>query len=153
MKITPIFLIVLLVSCKKNRDLPLQESEVTSTLIPQQKPETCNFGIQVFNKNKRIPTSDTYTQRKKPKGNKSPLSIPNATILLDFDGELVTNTSWEIASATNFSLYPNSVLKIKQGVPLPQLKELLKAVPPTTPNHSQFSVMITRIRLSAFVAR
>ncbi|HYK57735.1 MAG TPA: hypothetical protein VEV15_14805, partial [Flavisolibacter sp.] len=94
MKISPIVLLALLVSCTKTIDAPSEKTK----LLADKKIEACDFGVQVFNKTKRAPTQEThilqesYTLKKKPRG--EPVISSNATILLDFNGHVVSNTIW-----------------------------------------------------------
>ena len=90
MKISPIVLLAFLVACTKNMDAPSPE---TKAAADQQKPEACNFGIQVFNKARRAAAHESYNEKKKPRGG-GPVTTPNATLLLDFDGQVVSNTPW-----------------------------------------------------------
>ena len=90
MKISPIVLLAFLVACTKNMDAPSPE---TKAAADQQKPEACNFGIQVFNKARRAAAHESYSEKKKPRGG-GPVTTPNATLLLDFDGQVVSNTPW-----------------------------------------------------------
>ena len=89
MKYSPFVLLALLVSCTKNIDAPAVKAKPAT----DQKPETCTFGIDVFNKIKRSTFNGDYSLKTKPKGN-APITPPNATILLDFDGQVISNTIW-----------------------------------------------------------
>lgn len=88
MKISPIVLLALLVSCTKTIDTPSEKTKP----VADKKVEACNFGMQVFNKSKRAPTNETYAMKKKSRV--EPVISSNATILLDFDGHVVSNTIW-----------------------------------------------------------
>src|SRR5215218_8839925 len=96
MKFSPVVFLALLVSCTKNIDAPSQRTEQTA----EKKPESCNFGIQSFNKTKRIASGDMYSQKKKPRETGT-IPIPNATIFLDFDGQSVSNTIWNAIGTIN----------------------------------------------------
>ena len=96
MKFSAIVFLALLVSCTKNIDAPSQTTEQTA----EKKPESCNFGIQSFNKTKRIASGDMYSQKKKPRETGT-IPIPNATIFLDFDGQSVSNTIWNAIGTIN----------------------------------------------------
>ena len=90
-KAVVIFAIVL-AGCSKTSDFPLAEQP------KQNQPERCDFGYKSFNQSKR-PTVQTSIYRKRPPkgGGSSPITISPAVLLLDFDGHLVSNTSWNIA--------------------------------------------------------
>lgn len=88
MKISPIVLLAFLVACTKDMDVPSPEK----TVARQQKPEACSFGILDFNKARRAATHESSGEKRKPRG--GPVKTPNATILLDFDGQVVSNTLW-----------------------------------------------------------
>jgi hypothetical protein len=96
MKYSPLVLLALLVSCTKNIDAPLVKAKPATN----QKPETCTFGIEVFNKIKRGTFSGDYSLKKKPKDNEL-IAPPNATILLDFDGQVISNTMWNTKGDIN----------------------------------------------------
>jgi hypothetical protein len=101
------------VSCTKNIDAPSQRTRP----VADKQPESCNFGIQVFNKTRRASTQETYTQKKKPRG--EPEITSNATILLDFDGQMVSNTIWNTSgdiNATPANLKTIEIDKILQRV-------------------------------------
>lgn len=96
MKCSPLVLLALLVSCTKNIEAPAIKAKPATG----QKPETCNFGIEVFNKIKRGSFAGDYSLKKKAKDS-GPVTPPNATILLDFDGQLVSNTIWNTKGDIN----------------------------------------------------
>ena len=114
MKISPIVLLALVVSCTKTIDAPSEKAKP----VADKKVEACDFGIQVFNKTKRAPTQETYTLKKKPRG--EPTVASNATILLDFDGHAVSNTIWNTGigdiNATPANLREIEIDKILQRV-------------------------------------
>lgn len=85
--------------------------DTTPDVLPagkDQQPEICKFGLQVYNQAKRAASPDTYSFKRNPNAGK-PAAIPNATIYLDFDGEVVSNTAWNAkgtiyAAAANLSV-------------------------------------------------
>jgi hypothetical protein len=97
MKISPIVLWVFLISCTKNNDAP---SGNVQPLASQQKPQTCNFGISVFNKARRAAVHESYTEKKKPRDGGT-TATASAAILLDFDGQVVSNTIWNAGNTIN----------------------------------------------------
>lgn len=87
--------LVFLVSCSKQTDeqqavAPIQKTDV----------QTCDFGMRNFNLSKRAPLSDDQTNfiEKPPRGGGSGggTTTPpsNPVILLDFNGHIVSGTSW-----------------------------------------------------------
>lgn len=121
MKISPFVLLVFLVSCSKKIDVVVKKADVPSVksgvAITQQKPDSCNFGIQVFNKARRAPLAEAYSFKKKPRT--IPLMPPHATILLDFGGQVVSNTVWNKngdINATPANLTLNEIDRILQRV-------------------------------------
>jgi hypothetical protein len=128
MKITPIvFVTLVIVSCTKNIDAPSSKTKQTAS----NKPETCNFGLQVFNKTKRAPVPDLYANRKKTHGGGQPVTISNATIYLDFDGGVVSNTSWNINGDINCA--PANLLNT----------EIDKIVQRVSEDYAPFNVTVT----------
>jgi hypothetical protein len=114
MRISPIVLLILIISCtKKNLETPatVQQPVTTNTVV--SNPEACNFGLQVFNKSRRAPLPDVSAFKKKPK-NGSTIAPPNATILIDFDGQVVTNTLWNISGPINCAAANISALDADQ---------------------------------------
>ncbi|MGZ3837754.1 MAG: hypothetical protein ACXVMS_04860 [Flavisolibacter sp.] len=122
MKFSPIVLLALLVSCTKSKDVPATKKTIAPateavSVINPQKPESCDFGLQVFNKTRRAVTADSYSFKKKPRN--IPLSTPHATILLDFDGQVVSHTMWNTngdINATPANLTVSEVDRILQRV-------------------------------------
>lgn len=93
MRVVPLVLMALLLSCTRQYDMPQK-----SNRAPQDsKPETCDFGQKVFNTTQRAPLPPE--RRKTPGGsNTTPAA---AVILLDFDGHLVSQTSWNVNGDIN----------------------------------------------------
>jgi hypothetical protein len=97
MRISPLVLLILVISCtKKNLETPAPVQQPISAQSVTGKPEACNFGLQVFNKTRRAPSADISGLKKKPNKGVT-ITPPNATILLDFDGQVVENTLWNIS--------------------------------------------------------
>ena len=119
MRILPIVLGVLIVSCTKYTDAPLSKDNARLSLnsVADQKPETCRFGLQVFNQIKRAPLPNDYSLKIKPRG--QPEVTSRATILLDFDGHETRHALWNggnVVHATPANLLPAEVEKILQRV-------------------------------------
>jgi hypothetical protein len=101
MRISPVVLLILIISCtKKNLETPATLQQPISTNTMAGKPEACNFGIQVFNKARRATLPDASIFKKKPRQSGT-ITPPNATILLDFDGQVVANTLWNTSGPIN----------------------------------------------------
>lgn len=132
MKISPIVLLAFLVSCTKTIDAPSEKTR----LLADKKAEACDFGMQVFNKTKRAPTQEThilqerYTLKKKPRG--EPVISSNATILLDFDGHVVSNTLWN-AGVGEINATPANLREV-------EIDKILKRV---SEDFSPFDVTVT----------
>ncbi|HEX7902616.1 MAG TPA: M57 family metalloprotease [Chitinophagaceae bacterium] len=105
MKNLLIFGLLFLASCSKNNIEP-------QTSAPQEeKKQSCDFGIQSFNLVKRPAVNSGYDEASKgrPKpgaGGTITTTTPPppagaAVILLDFDGQLVSGTSWNYAGDIN----------------------------------------------------
>ena len=85
----------LLVACSK--------SETSNQLLQQpsqNKPEICDFGKTTFNLSKRAALNEEFVS-KRPSGGGGTVTPPPPTanpgvILVDFDGHVVSNTSWNI---------------------------------------------------------
>ena len=86
----------LLASCSKTDLSSTRISNNTTTTTTSAKPESCSFGQTQFNLTKRANVMDGVPLRS-PKGGGGSGSGGGSTagvILLDFDGQYVTNTSW-----------------------------------------------------------
>jgi hypothetical protein len=90
MRLTPLVLIAILLSCTKNSDV-LQEATPTKS---KDGPESCHFGQQVFHASRRVPLPPG--KRRPPKGSTPTPAPAGPVILLDFDGHFVTQTSWNV---------------------------------------------------------
>src|SRR5687767_6269872 len=73
-------------------------SKSVDTLAPETNPvdkQTCNFGLTEFNLVKRPPVTNEYSKGKPPRNNTTTTVSPNASVLLlDFNGHVVSGTSW-----------------------------------------------------------
>ena len=87
---------LILASCSKADLSSTRISNNTTTTTTSVKPESCSFGQTQFNLTKRANVMDGVPLRA-PKGGGGSGSGGGSTagvILLDFDGQYVTNTSW-----------------------------------------------------------
>lgn len=88
------------ISCSKTKD--------QQAVSPQLKviKESCNFGSESFNLTKRKPVIEGAYNNRRGNGNTTPPPPPPPTsnpgvILLDFDGHLVSGTSWNCCGDIN----------------------------------------------------
>jgi hypothetical protein len=130
--LVPIALVCLLISCTKSPDK-------SSTSNQDTEKEICTFGITSFNLVKREPVGEEAS-RKPPKGNGggstggTPTTPPppsTAVILLDFDGHLVSGTSWNY----NGDFYCSSANMITS--------EMAYVLDRVTNDYSPFNVTVT----------
>ena len=84
----PIIILIFLLGCKKE------------VAINKPDLQSCNFGIEKFNLSKRPLLQD---RRAKPTSPPVIVPINTGVILLDFDGAIVTNTSWNYAGDMTLS--------------------------------------------------
>src|SRR4051812_44292026 len=126
MRIAPLVLLALLVSCTKNID----KTASPQSLAVDQQPQACNFGLTSFNKVKRPMSPEAYAKAKIP-GNNVVTTPPPATIYLDFDGENVTNTAWR----------PNGTIECAPANL--QATEIEKIVARVKEDYAPFNVTIT----------
>src|SRR2546428_5972002 len=82
--------LTLLVACTKNTDVAYEKEDVTAQ---NDKPLSCNFGIETFNQTKRAPVSNADAYRGKPPKTTN-TGTAASVIFLDFDGQLISGTSW-----------------------------------------------------------
>ena len=80
-------LVFLLVSCSKNN------TDKQSLVQQDVEKQTCDFGIKSFTLTKREPVNSGTSSNRRPPGGGSP-PAGTGVILLDFDGQLVSGTSW-----------------------------------------------------------
>src|SRR6476620_1248632 len=131
MRISPVVLLILIISCtKKNLETPATVQQPVSENKVISKPEACKFGLQVFNKTRRAPSADVSGFKKKPKQTGT-IKPPNATIYLDFDGQVVTNTLLNISGPINCA--PANVAAIDEDKILDRVSE----------DFSPFNVVVT----------
>jgi hypothetical protein len=92
------FALVCLVACNKAIDI----QPVPKTT---KKIQSCDFGITQFNQVKRVLTSEEILRGKpiKSSGGGSTSTTGGPVILLDFDGQLVSGTSWNYNGDINCS--------------------------------------------------
>lgn len=105
MKNLLIFGLLFLASCSKN------SIEPQASAPQEQKKQSCDFGVQSFNLVKRPAVNSGYDEASKGKprpggGGTTTTTTPpppagTAVILLDFDGQLVSGTSWNYAGDIN----------------------------------------------------
>ena len=82
--------LVTLVACSKNMDKQMSSTQ-------EDEKQTCDFGLKNFNLSKRAPVNiDNEIPSKRPgTGGTTPPPTSNAAvILLDFNGQTVSGTSW-----------------------------------------------------------
>jgi hypothetical protein len=131
MRISPVVLLILIISCtKKNLETPAAVQPPVSETKVISKPEACKFGLLVFNTTRRAPSADVSGFKKKPKQTGT-ITPPNATIYLDFDGQVVTNTLWNISGPINCA--PANVAAIDEDKILDRVSE----------DFSPFNVVVT----------
>lgn len=104
--------LVTLMACSKTADR-------SSTSVQEGEKQSCDFGISQFNLSKRAPLNEVISRGKPPKnphgsgdggGTEPPPPPPPSNagvILLDFDGQLVSGTSWNTSG--NISCAPANV--------------------------------------------
>src|SRR5258706_5701191 len=94
-------LVILLASCSKNR------IDKQASFLQEKEKQSCDFGIKSFTLTKREPINtgkDGLSNKRPPGGGGAPPPPPppppagTAVLLLDFDGQLVSGTSWNYAS-------------------------------------------------------
>lgn len=89
MKIAPFFFVIVFFSCTKNHHV----NNVKEAKTISGKIEDCNFGRTVFNTTKRSAINEEQA-KKKSDYVEAPTAVPQATILVSFNGYRVANTSW-----------------------------------------------------------
>jgi hypothetical protein len=82
-------ILVLIAACSKQKSDYQSPAPVTNSSTTQR----CDFGIKDFNLNKRAPMYDGIMPDA-DRGGKGGTNTGTAVILLDFDGQTVSNTSW-----------------------------------------------------------
>ena len=125
MRTISILLVIFLAACSK-KTVSLTENEPNK----EKKIEVCNFGLNSFNKLKRPVSENPFVEMKSPNKNPSQ-TIADATILLDFGGENVSNTLWN----TNGNIFcaPANL----------QASEIEKIISRVSEDFSPFNVAIT----------
>lgn len=79
-----------IVSCTKKANEPVVKTKQNF----DKQAETCTFGINAFNKTKRAPSAPPIALKAKPP-HTPPTPNSNAVILLDFDGQIISNSIWK----------------------------------------------------------
>lgn len=131
----PVGLVCLLVSCAKTNDksdLPVQEA----------KKEICTFGIESFNLAKRATLSEEASRKPQGNGNGNgngnggggtvtppPPGAP--VILLDFDGHIVSGTSWN---------YSGDIVCAPSNLMTAEMSKIIERV---SNDYSPFNVIVT----------
>jgi hypothetical protein len=96
-----IAMLLLLASCSKKIDRPVDHTPLNTPITSHGKtPEVCGFGLKEFNLVKR----SLVSVGERPSNNNEAAVAPGgAVILLDFDGEIISGTSWTFPEGTNFA--------------------------------------------------
>jgi len=122
---------IVFASCSKSVDKP-------ASLAISEKPgsngeQSCDFGIKKFNQSKRTPVNDDVALRRRTIrtiGGTTPTPT-DGVIFLDFDGHLVTNTSWNVNGDINCA---------PANLTAAQIDEILMRV---SNDYSPFNILIT----------
>ena len=120
-----ILLLVFLAACSK-KTVSINPNEPGKN----KKIEVCNFGLNSFNKLKRPVSETPYVEMKSPHKD-PPATTADATILLDFGGERVSNTIWN--SNGDINCAPANL----------QSSEIEKIISRVSEDFSPFNVAIT----------
>jgi hypothetical protein len=97
MKNLLILSMVFLAACSKSIDEPARQ-------LRNKEKENCSFGVTQFNLTKRATVKDETNSRNKKPTTGGGTTTPSATtgvILLDFNGHIVTGTSWNVSGDIN----------------------------------------------------
>jgi hypothetical protein len=97
MKNLLILSMVFLAACSKSIDEPARQ-------LGNKEKENCSFGVTQFNLTKRATVKDETNSRNKKPTTGGGTTTPSATtgvILLDFNGHIVTGTSWNVSGDIN----------------------------------------------------
>ncbi|MDP9230541.1 MAG: hypothetical protein M3O67_07705, partial [Bacteroidota bacterium] len=134
MKYLLIIALFCLAACSKSIDK--QADFTTPTENKDLKhPESCDFGITQFNMVKRPMVNDATANRGKPikltSGGGGTSSTGGSVILLDFDGYVVKNTSWN---------YNGDINCAPANLTVAQIEEIFKRV---SNDYSPFNITIT----------
>src|SRR4051812_6443187 len=87
--------VISLAACTKNLD------KQASVANQQMEKQSCDFGITSFNLTKRAPVDNGEDlSNHRPKG-AVPATPATGVLLLDFDGQLVTGTAWNVFGDIN----------------------------------------------------
>lgn len=115
MKKISIVILITAVACSRKQDAILPANEKAAT---GKEEQVCNFGLTHFNTVPRILPGDEETSITQPI---SLINFPNGVsapciLLLDFDGHLVSNTSWNYNGNINCSPANLSAAEINEIV-------------------------------------
>lgn len=119
--------LVMLAACTKEIETPDNNIETPATT--NKSAVSCSFGINQFSKVKRPEGSALAKGKPLPAGDLS--NTYDAVILLDFDGHLVSNTSWNTSG--DFYCAPANM----------SIEEITKILQRVTEDYSPFNIAVT----------
>lgn len=121
---------IVFASCSKSVDKPA--SSLANNMAEAHSEQSCDFGIKQFNQTKRSPVDDNNALRRPTKtvGGTTP-SPTGGVILLDFNGHLVRNTSWNVNGDLNCA---------PANLTAAQIDEILMRV---SNDYSPFNILVT----------
>ena len=121
---------ILFTSCSKSVDTPA--SSFLATTAGSHGEQSCDFGMKKFNQSKRAPVNDDLALRRTTKtfGGTTPAPT-GGVIFLDFDGQQVTNTSWNVNGSLNCAA---------SNLTAAQIDEILMRV---GNDYSPFNILVT----------
>ncbi len=129
MKNLIILALICLTACTKAVDKP------ASAILSDDRKQSCDFGITNFNLSKRSPVNNEIEAKGRPiKSSGTTSSAPpsnSSVIFLDFDGHLVSNTSWNYSGDINCA---------SSNLTTTQMTEILLRM---TNDFSPFNIIIT----------
>jgi hypothetical protein len=122
---------IILAACSKSIDKPASPIVNENSTHGEQK---CDFGLIKFNLSKRAPVNDGMVLKKPTKsttGNSTNSTPTGGVIFLDFDGQLVSNTSWNVGGDINCA---------PANLSAAQIDEILMRV---SNDYSPFNILVT----------
>ena len=124
---------IVLASCSKSFDKPASSAAIETSAHGEQK---CDFGLTKFNLSKRAPIDNGIALRKPTRpttgGGTTTTNPPTGgVILLDFDGTIVKNTSWN---------YNGDINCAPANLSAAQIDEILMRV---SNDYSPFNILVT----------
>ena len=130
MKYLSILCALFLFSCQKSID------KIAQPPVVNGEKETCSFGISEFNMTKRPPVNNDAARRRTtittpPPTTPTAPATPKNVILLDFNGHVVANTSWNVNG--NINCAPANLTEADQAIVFQRI----------TTDYSPFNVLIT----------